>query len=418
MRDPQRQHRFGSSFSVSFPDFPGFSLPPRSLRLLQEMGKHDVVELHYPRFSNFIVKAIKTGVPVEINWRNDKASGRFVGHAIDVSYPTVQTIERTITITCVGASYLMKEKESKIWKNKTAPEIVTEVAKKFKLKPFVTPSPIRFTQQSLAGHSYWEKLNELAEKIGYGIQVVGTELHFHPIDKMIDQFMRSIPVMSFSDALTSATSTYTSPTLDMFEPKIGDFVETQPTTRSSKVVSGVDPITSKTFSEKSSPNTVGKKLRSTTKDPLFSSIETGVVVGSSAMAKALSEAKSQLGRLSIPARGAGQGDPRIAPWQTIEVRGTGDTSDGFWIISKVEHLIYRDGRYQIEFDCASDGIGNNKPSSTRPTSAGQVAVRNVAYEMTTTNKRTPTSSKLTSTTSMITQGSGGLKVSPRRWVGK
>jgi hypothetical protein len=415
--DPERQYRFGSSFSVSFPDFPGFVLPAKTMRLIQGVGKHDIVELYYPVFSSFIIKALKTGVPVDIRWNNDKVSSRFVGYAVSVSHPTVQTIERGVKVMCVGSSYPMKNKESKIWVNKTASEIAVDIANKFNLKPIVTPSSLRFTQQSLAGHSYWEKLNELANRIGYGIQIVETELHFHPIDQMIDQFMTVIPVLSFKDPLTSPNSAYSSPTLDFFEPKVSDFIESDDYSRTNKVVSGVDPITGKTYSSYSSPNKVGKNLRKNTKDPLFSSIETSVVIGSSNMAKSLSDAKSQLSRFSIPATGAGQGDPRIAPWRTIEIRGTGNTTDGFWIVKTAEHYLNRDGRYQVEFTCMSDGTGENKATTFRPSSAGNVPVRNVVNEMTTANKRRPTSSKLTSATAMVTQNSGGFKVAPRRWRG-
>ena len=97
----QRQNRFGSSFKVRYPDFPGFTVTPRSVTLIQEMGKHDIVELRYPRFSPALVKGITTGVPVEITWKNDKVSGKFVGYAVEITYPTVQKIERGIKILCI-----------------------------------------------------------------------------------------------------------------------------------------------------------------------------------------------------------------------------------------------------------------------------------------------------------------------------
>lgn len=382
------------------------------------MGKHDVIEIYYARFSTSLIKAVKTGVPVEISWKNDKVSGKFVGYAVDVSYPTVQKLERGVNILCVGSSYPLKERTSKIWTNKTASDIAIEVAQKFHLKPIVTPSPIRFTQQSLTGHSYWEKLNELAHRIGYGVQVVGAELHFHPIDKMIDQFMTTIPVLSFKDPMKNPSSSYASPTLDYFEPNIGDYNESLDYSRTINTVGGIDPITGKTFTSQSSSNKVGKNLRKNTKDPLFSSIETKVVTGNSAMAKALSDARAQMGRLGIPATGIGQGDPRITPWSTVEVRGTGETSDGFWIVKRVEHFIHVDGRYQVEFTVLSDGIGPNKTSVFRPSNSVGVPVRNIKNELVTANKKKPTSTKLSGATAMITQASGGYKVTPRKWKAK
>lgn len=418
MRDPERQHRYNNSFKISYPDFPSISNEARSIVLHQEMGKHDILEIHYPKFSTKLVKTLKTGVPVKVTWKNDKVSGEFFGYTTDVSYPVAQQLSRGLKVTCVAASYPLKEQSSKIWTNKTASEIAVEIAKKYKLKPVVTYSPIRFTQQSLAGHSYWEKLNEIAAKIGYGVQVVKTELHFHPIDKMIDQFMTTIPVMSFQNPLENPVSSLVAPTLEHFEPRVGDYVETVQKLRTTNTVSGVDPITSKIYSSQTSSNKVGKNLRENTTDPLFSSIETKIVTASSAMADSLSKARAQWGRLGVPSKGIGQGDPRIAPWRTVEVRGTGETTDGFWIVQKAEHVIHGDGRYAVEFSCLSDGIGNNKSSAFRPSSAGTVPTRNLVNELSTPNTSSPTSTTLSAATAMVTEQSSGYKVTPRRWKGR
>jgi hypothetical protein len=417
MRDPLRQNRFGSTFKITYPDFPGVNLPARSITINQEMGKHDIVHIYYSRFSAALMKGLKTGVPIQIVWSNDKVSETFHGYAVEVSYPTVQKIERGITVTCVGTSYPLKERASKIWTNKTASDIALDIAKKFKLKPFITPSTIRFTQQSLAGHSYWEKLNELATKIGYGVQVIGTELHFHPIDEMVNLFMTTIPIMSFKNPLQHPMSVYNAPTLDHFEPIVSDYVETNDYSRTKNTVGGVDPVTGKVYSSVTSANKVGKNIRGKTTDPLFSSIETGIVIESKSMADSLSKARSQLGRLFLPAKGIGQGDPRIAPWRTIEVRGSGSITDGFWIVKQVEHYMHIDGRYQVEFSVITDGVGKNKPNAYRPSTASSVPTRNIKKEMVTANKRQPTSTKLSAQTAMVSQSNVGYKVTPRKWKG-
>ena len=418
MLDPLRQHRFNNPFKIDYPDFPAIQNVARSVAIYQEMGKHDIVEIYYSRFSSVFFRGIKTGVPVSIVWKNDKAAGKFVGYTVDVSYTTAQQLNRDVKVTCVGASYPLKERASKIWINKTASDIAKEIATKFKLKPFITPSSIRFSQQSLAGHSYWEKLNELAKRIGYGVQVLGTELHFHPIDTMINQFMTTIPIMSFQDPLQSVDSNIISPTLSFFEPTIGDHIESAEFSRSINSVGGIDPITGKAFTFKSSSNKVGKKLRKGTKDPLFSTIETNTVVTNTTMAKSLSESRSQLGRFTIEAYAIGQGDPRVSPWKTVEVKGTGNTTDGYWIVKKAEHVLHGDGRYVVEFSCLSDGTGLNNSSATRPFSAGAVPTRNITNEMATNNKRKPTSTTLSSTTTMVNQSKAGYKTTPRRWGGK
>jgi hypothetical protein len=39
------QNRQGSKFTVSYPDFPGFVVIPRTFKLYQEAGKQDLIDL-------------------------------------------------------------------------------------------------------------------------------------------------------------------------------------------------------------------------------------------------------------------------------------------------------------------------------------------------------------------------------------
>jgi|688.fasta_scaffold295040_2 phage protein D len=418
MRNTGTQSRLSSYYRVSYPDFPSIEIQPNEVVLHQEMGKHDILELRYTLLTPFILKALKTGTPIQLTWKNDKVSGNFFGYTTIVSLPIKYQDYQETKIQCVGTSYPLKESSFKVWTNKTASQIAIELAKKAKLKPMVTPHKTIFTQQSLSGKSYWEKLNELAETIGYGMQVSGTELHFHPIDKMINQFMTTIPVLYSDNSFVSPFNNFNAPTLDAFEAHIGDYLETSgELKRSTNVVTGVDPVTGKVYSSTTSPNKVGKSIRTTTKDPLFIKNRTNTVVNSSAMAKTLSEAVSHLGRLSIPGKGKAQGDPRIAPWRTVEVQGTQGGGDGFWVIKKAIHSLYISGEYEVEFECRTDGVGGNKPSAFRPSSAGTVPYRNIQNDMIGNSKNKPSVTTLNSSKTLVSQGSSGYKTTPRKWRG-
>jgi hypothetical protein len=230
---------------------------------------------------------------------------------------------------------------------------------------------------------------------------------------MIDKFMTVTPVMSFIDPFLTPAAEFNGQTLDSFTPVIGDFVQGEGHNRTNKTVSGVDPFTGKSLTHTSSPDKLGKKVRKKTKKPLFNSPETNVVIGSKQMARTMAEGKANLSRLSIPATGVGQGDPRIAPWRTIEVRGIDDVSNGYWIIKAANHFIHIDGRYQVEFTCATDGTGSNKPSNTRPSKAGTSPVKKITGI---NEKKTVT--KLSSPSTMLSQSNAGFNVTPRRWVGR
>jgi phage protein D len=415
VRDPEVQNRYANNYTVVFPDFPGFDQTPYSLTLTQSIGKHDVIEIFYSTINKAYLKTMSTGVAVEITWSNDAVSETFVGYVSDLEYPTSSSIQKPLTITCLGASYPLKEKRQKIWKNATASEVATEMAIFNKLKPVVTPSDIRFPQISFSGHSQWQKLQELAKSIGYACQIVGVELHFHPIDVVIDKFLTTIPVMAFLDPSITPMNQFASQTLDHFETVQGDFGNFRGNTKATKIVGGVDPVTGKIYKATSSPTSVGKNLRAKNKDPLFFDIDTDTVIIDRLSSQSLANAKAQLARLSIPGYGFGQGDPRIAPWRTVEVRGTGEASDGFWIVSSAVHTLNADGKYTVEFEVATDGSGSNIASAFRPSSAGNVPTVNLTQAIT-TGANKPTAYKLSNSAPMVNQTLTGYNVVPRRWV--
>jgi phage protein D len=412
------QSRQGSAFTVSYPDFPGFTTVPQNFRLYEEAGKQDVMEITYPYSDSFYTKVLKTGVPLHVKWRNDSVSGEFFGYVYDSLPRTAQGMNRRVVVRAIGASLGLKQGEAKIWTNRTVTEVVEEIAKKFKLKPNITPHPLRLSQITMTSHSYWEKIQELARKIGYVAQVSGTDLYFHPIDNMINQFMTVVPVLSFEEAETREYSGPVSHTLDTFEPHVGDLSSGEMYSRKDKVIHGIDPLTAKPYTTTSSPNEVGKNLRSSTKESLFQEVLSSSVSASPAVAEMIAEAHANLSGFSILAEGTGQGNPNIAPYRTIEINGTGNTTDGYWVIKKVEHFITWDGRYSVDFTCMTDGTGPNKASAFRPLTASTVPVRNIAHELTTGISSKPTSTRISGPSTMINETQSGYKITPRRWEGR
>lgn len=374
------------------------------------MGNHDVLELDYTSHNVYYVKALSTGVAVSVTWSNDTASGTFIGYVSDLEYPTSSSIEKPLKIICLGSSYPLRERRQKIWRNATASEVVTDIANFNKLKPVVTKSDIRFPQISFSGQSQWQKVQELAQSIGYACQVIGVELHFHPVDVMVQKFLTVVPVMAYLERDIPSLAQPMAQTLDHFESTQGDFGNFQGNTKSTKIVGGVDPITGKVYKATSSPSNVGKNLRAKTRDPLFSDVDTSIVVIDKVSAQSLSDAKAKLAKLSIPGYGFGQGDPRIAPWKTIQIHGTAIANNGFWIVSKAVHTMVTDGKYTVVFDCVTDGTGDNT-SSIIP---GAPTVN--LNDALTTGANRPTTYKLSNPAPMINETSTGYNVVPRRWV--
>jgi len=113
-----------------------------------------------------------------------------------------------------------------------------------------------------------------------------------------------------------------------------------------------------------------------------------------------------------------QGDPRIAPWRTIEIKGTSDTTDGYWVVESAIHTFSVDGQYQTSFTCLTDGVSLNIGSSTRPSTSSGNPTINIQNLISTANTVTPTSSTISSITPTINQSTTGYTVTPSRWVGQ
>ena len=417
MTNQTTQVRNGTTFTVSYPDFPSFTTAPHNFRLIQERGKHDVIHVSYSSFDKFYQKGLKTGVLMHVIWKNENSKGEFLGHVYDVNMKAQASMKRNIVVKGIGASFRLKEGGSKVWRNKTASEIATAIAKEKKLKPVVTQTPIRFGQQSLTGHTLWEKLQELAERIGFVCQVIGVELHFHPIDKMIDHFSSVIPVLSYHDNDMNQDAMFEAHTLDMFHTTVGSMSETSGQTKKDKIVTGLDPITGKLFSHTSSPSKTGKNIRISPKEELFKEMIPTRVAETPAIARAMADGFAQLARFSVHAEGYAQGNAHIAPYRTVEISGSGDETDGFWVVKRAEHFCTFDGRYTTEFTCMTDGTGQNKQNNFRPTSAGKIGTRNILSEITTGMTTKPTPAKISKKVPLVKQTDAAVSLSSSAWIG-
>ena len=412
------QNRLSTTYSVDFPDYPSLKLSPHHVRVHQSAGLNDVIEMFFGPSNPLYYKGLKTGVPVRFNWKTNKASGEFVGYVTDVTVPTQSTKIRYTVVRGVGAGFVLKGNASKVWVNKTPSEIVKEVATKYGLKPCITPDAFRYSQQSLNGLTYWQKVQELATRSGFVAQIYGATLHYHPIDKMVDEFITTIPFLSFFESENNPGMSDSSQTLDQFRPRVGDMVDIGEHLRTDKTVSGINPLTGKLFTSTSSPTGFKPTIRKNASDSVFTRVMPGVVAETQEAAKTLSNAQARLAQFSISSDGMAQGDPRISPYKTVEIDGTGSVTDGFWVVTKATHFMSFDGKYTVDFSCVTDGIGNNKPSVMRPSAVGGVPTRNLQYETAVAGNKKPYSVKLKSSELLIQQTAGGFNRTPRRWIGK
>jgi hypothetical protein len=119
-------------------------------------------------------------------------------------------------------------------------------------------------------------------------------------------------------------------------------------------LTGVDPITGKSYS---SNNKATKSIKKTAAQVLFADNTSLDVANSKAFADSLTKAKAEKTRFQMPASFYAQGDPRIRPFNLVEILGVDSTTDGYWLVRSVVHTMTKDGHYFADGVVVSDGRG-------------------------------------------------------------
>jgi len=353
------KYRRGTEFSVVFPSFPALDIMPRRVDLYQKQYSHDILVLEYVSTSPLWFDNLKTGVPVIFSWKQGIHTETWPGYVSHTTKVVASQRNNIMEVHCVSSGFSLKERATRVFTDCTIPEAVAQICKEFGFNFIGEQHARRFDQLTMAGHSYWEWLQEQAKRIGYGVVVRGTDLLFRPMDELINQSGASVPILSIQDNDQVVKSKYLDKTLDFFKVTNGDNIE-QDALRSVKKVYGVDPYTSKKVAGIADPKTAGQNLRQNVKDTMFTEPRSEQVVHSKIDAEATSTGLAQGGRFNLPAKVKGQGDPRVKPFSPVFISGTGETTDGYWIVSEAHHMFHKIGDYQLEMTVTSDGTGLTK----------------------------------------------------------
>jgi hypothetical protein len=358
--------RRGSTFKVEFPTVPSLITQPRSMELRQVQGEHEQVILKFLASSHLWFDSLLTGTPIRIVWGTEDNHRTWYGYVSFVNRTTSPSPENEMEIHCIGATFPLKERTTKVIVNTTIPDAVKGIVEKFGFKYIGEQDDRVFDQITIAGHSYWEWIQEQAKRIGYGVIIDGMDFVFKPIDKLIDQGVTAVPIFSFGGSQVPAGSQLYDRTLDVFKVSNGEYVENQSSLRSNKLVGGVNPENNSVISSSYSPKNVGTSLRQNVNDVLFSEVRSEQVVHNVSSANSAAKGAASLSRMATPAKAIGQGDARVRPYYPVYVNGTGTATDGFWIVKEAIHVVSKVGEYQIRMVLGVDGKGANRVTEKRP----------------------------------------------------
>lgn len=421
MFDPDKGKTRQSTVSrVYFPTLPSLSLQPVKVQLHQEEHQHDILVLQFRATHENWFNLLNTGVPVEFTWSQNPFKNTWIGYVSFVSKQVSGQLEQVMEVHCIGSTFVLKDRATEVFERSTIPSAVEKIVSRYGFKFLGKEHDLVFEQLSIAGHSYWEWIQEQAKKIGYGVLVDGMTFIFQPLDDLIDYGITSIPVMSMTGKGIASNIMYSDRTLDSFVVISGESVETPTSLRTVKSVSGIDPLTGKIVYSSKSPNSVGVNLRETPSDVLFSEIRSDQVAFNIVSADSLAKGAAHNARMNMPAKIRGQGDPRIKVFSPILVRGTGDATDGYWMVKKVTHMLGQNGNYLVEMSVATDGSGFNARTSVRQDTGTAVGVINLMDALSRSGAARNTvingAYGLRSLSANITEFNQGFSRTRTRWV--
>lgn len=415
-QNPAKRKR-STTYSVEFPTLPSISKPPTFVDLIQKQNSHDILVLRFTTTSTMWVENLKTGVPVKFSWKQDDLSRVWYGYVSFVSRVVASQKLKTMEVYCIGSSFVLKEGVVRTFSNTTITDAVSQIAKEFGLNFIGESHPRVFDQLTIAGHSYWEWINEQAKRIGYGVYTDGANLVFRPFDKLIDQTIYEAPILEWTTTIANVESQLAGNTLEYFKVLNGEMIEFDQAARSIKITGGVDPYSSKETYSSTNPSMLGQQLRETVSDTLFSEYRSDYVVHTDVDSKAASDGSATLARFNMPAYVKAKGDPRFRPYGIVSIKNTGTLTDGYWVIKEVTHRFSRNRLYEAEMTVITDGTGPNEKSHFRASNAEVVGIVNtgrvLANEAMILRLNT---TKLQQDGTRVNQSGQGYLRTPARWV--
>lgn len=419
MSDEAVKFRKGTYFTATFPTLPSLTAQPRRVDLYQEQNAHDLLTMEFSAESPLWFTLIKTGVPVTFDWKQDTLSRTFIGYVSNISKIDAPQRQTSMVITCVGSTYPLKARVTKVFKNVTIPQAVQQIVEANGFTFVSEEHPQKFEQLTIPGNSYWEWIQEQAKRIGYGVIVDGMNFIFKPLDRLIDLGFSNAAILSIGDKTVPFNTQFLDRTLDYFRVINGDNIEDGVNLRTVKSVGGVDPITGKPFTADKSPEDSGQNLRVDVSEVLFTEYRTERVVNNQNIAETVADGAAQLARFNIPAKALCQGDPRIRPFGTVFINGTGSLTDGFWVVREAHHMFHKVGDYTMELTVATDGLGETNKSAFRTRGTSLVGTVNLVSEVANATgqiiKLGSSSARLVNSNPILKESSQGFKRAPTRW---
>jgi len=189
---------FDASFEASFPKASDMELILIGAELYQVPDEHNRLVLHYKGKPSGKKQSLISGDPVIFTYRSGKLKSTWYGYIHHISQDLSISGGNT-DVVCVGASWLLKNTDQKVYKNITSDQVISKIAKKHSMAAVVQRDPRVRPQISQSGQSDWQLCRSLAKQSGFALLTENTTITYVSKDKIYLNKKSSAPYFNYID---------------------------------------------------------------------------------------------------------------------------------------------------------------------------------------------------------------------------
>lgn len=346
-----------------------------SVEIQQSLYEHDLAIIYAKSRHIRWTKTLYPGTPVRITyWGSRTSKHSFYGYVTHVKPKTVRANDMyEIEIYCIATSRDFRDTQQKTWLDKSAPEIVKEVAEGYGYTVVTRPHPYRKPQTIQTGETIWEFFYRLAHRIGYILRVEGSTLYFMPFDEYVLSFAPAAPklinVSTYNDQEPTRSNRY----LAYFHAWGGDTDTHVNRSSDDARVMFIDPLGTKFQGYRRGPKSALKRRKRAAK---YQKFKTGAVAFTGADANLLAEGDASSGQTALDGQAVAEGDGYYNPYRPVYVAVNDQALTGWWMIKECTHRVnMRENTYYCDATLTTDSIEQSEFPS-----ASQTPERNLSVE--------------------------------------
>lgn len=328
-----------------------------SITITSAENEHDYAELHVSGLiPRFITEYINRPIYLNIEYSPTQRTS-FHGYVAFVEPKAVtrrglinKSPIQSAVIACLGASYDMKAKKTKVWEQVTIKQVVTAIADTYNYSCQVPNNPYIFSRLVQSNESDMEFLVKTCRSLGYRVSTKGAHLHVYDPFQVISRNMPYAELTTLTD--TVANTRFAPGRVLEFDGTFGS--NTPYGTANSYVIETLDNAGQLI---KHSATSEGMGIGLT----LPSRFTDSMAVSSISLDAVKKIGNSQIrNRAPFHAHATVTGIPEVLVGSLVKLQKYNSKFDGYWMVSKVNHKVSR-ANYITELSLVKDSTNDSEP---------------------------------------------------------